>query len=137
ATTAVTVSEPAAIAVTLSPGTIAIFGGTTTLTVAATGGVAPYTYKLNSGSFQASNTFANVAAGTHTVTVKDANGCTAVQTITITEPAQNTFIVTATPTPILCNSGISTITVSAGGGTAPYTGTGVYTGYAGTYTYTV
>ncbi|MEO6669146.1 MAG: T9SS type A sorting domain-containing protein [Ferruginibacter sp.] len=137
ATTAVTVNQPTLITVTLSSGTIAVFGGTTTLTAAANGGTGAYTYKLNSDSYQSSNTFPNVGAGTHTVTVKDANGCTSVQTITITQPVQNTMIVTATATPIICNASISTITVSASGGTAPYTGTGYYTGYAGTYTYTV
>ncbi|MEO8768987.1 MAG: T9SS type A sorting domain-containing protein [Ferruginibacter sp.] len=137
ATTAITVSQPTAITLTLSAGTIAVFGGTTTLTASATGGTGAYTYKLNSGSYQASNIFSNIAAGTYTVTVKDANGCTSVQTITITQPVQNTMIVTAIPTVILCNASISTITVSASGGTAPYTGTGYYTGYAGTYTYTV
>ena len=40
-------------------------------------------------------------------------------------------------TPILCNGGKSTVTVSANGGTAPYTGTGSWEVSAGTYTYTV
>ena len=137
ATTAVTVTQPTAITLTLSAGTIALFGGTTTLTASATGGTGAYNYKLNSGTYQSSNTFLNVAAGTHTVTVKDVNGCTSVQTITIIQPVQNTMVVTAVATPIICNASISTITVSASGGTAPYTGTGYYTGYAGTYTYTV
>ncbi|MFM1810680.1 MAG: hypothetical protein RLZZ382_1905, partial [Bacteroidota bacterium] len=38
---------------------------------------------------------------------------------------------------ILCNGGSSTVTVTAAGGTAPYTGTGTYTVTAGTYSYTV
>ncbi|MFT3911846.1 MAG: T9SS type A sorting domain-containing protein [Ferruginibacter sp.] len=137
ATTAVTITQPSAISVTLAAGTIAVFGGTTSLTVTATGGTGAYTYQLDGGSFQSSNVFGTVAAGAHTVIVKDANGCTSSQSITITQPAQNTFVVTATATPITCNSQISTILVEASGGTAPYTGTGYYTGYAGTYTYTV
>ena len=36
-----------------------------------TEGTGAFTYKLNNGSYQASNSFTNVAAGTHTVTVKD------------------------------------------------------------------
>jgi hypothetical protein len=40
-------------------------------------------------------------------------------------------------TPILCNGGSSTVTVSATGGTAPYSGTGTFSHGAGTYSYTV
>ncbi len=137
ASTAITVTQPTAIVATVSTGTIAVFGGTTTATVTATGGTAPYTYQVDGGSFQSSNIFATVAAGNHTITVKDANGCTTVATFTLTQPAANTMVVTATATPILCNNAISTITVGCTGGTAPYTGTGYFTGYAGTYTYTV
>jgi len=41
---------------------------------------------------------------------------------TLTEPAAITA--TETHTPIACNGGTSTVTISATGGTAPYTGTG-------------
>jgi hypothetical protein len=47
------------------------------------------------------------------------------------------ILVTATATPIHCNGGNSTITVSAVGGTLPYTGTGIFTLPAGTYTFPV
>ena len=40
-------------------------------------------------------------------------------------------------TAILCHGGNSTVTVSATGGTAPYTGTGTFSHAAGTYSYTV
>ncbi len=40
-------------------------------------------------------------------------------------------------TPILCNGGSSTVTVSATGGTPPYHGTGTFSRSAGTYSYTV
>ena len=76
-------------------------------------------------------------AGSHTVTVKDANGCTSPATFSMVEPAQNNMSVSVTATPINCNGEISTITVTATGGTAPYTGTGTFTGYAGSYTYDV
>ncbi len=137
ATTSATVTQPSAIAVTVSAGTITVFGGSTTVTVNATGGTGAYTYKLNSGSYQAGNSFSNVTAGSHAVTVKDVNGCTSVKNFTLTEPADNPLIVSAAASAITCNGNISTITVSATGGTGPYTGVGLFTGYAGTYNYTV
>jgi hypothetical protein len=48
-----------------------------------------------------------------------------------------TLAVTAVEGAINCNGGTTTVTVSASGGTAPYTGTGVKTVYAGAYSFTV
>ena len=138
AATSITVAQPSTITVTLTSGTIAVFGGTTTLTANANGGTGAFTYKLNNGSYQASNSFTNVAAGTHTVTVKDANGCTTLQTITITQPAAPTQLIAgSTASSIACNGGTATVTVTATGGVSPYTGTGNFTVSAGTYSYTV
>ncbi|MDV6169688.1 HYR domain-containing protein, partial [Flavobacterium sp. DG1-102-2] len=53
-------------------------------TVAVNGGTAPYTYVWNNGSTTASIT--NVTAGTYTVGVTDANGCTLSHSFIITEP---------------------------------------------------
>jgi gliding motility-associated-like protein len=39
------------------------------------GGTIPYAYRLNGGPTQASPVFSNVAAGNHTITITDANGC--------------------------------------------------------------
>ncbi len=52
-------------------------GATTTLSVVPTGGTPPYTYSLNDGPFvDSSQRYFNVAAGTYTITVMDAAGCT-------------------------------------------------------------
>ncbi len=47
-------------------------GATGSIVVTATGGIAPYTYSINGGAFQTSNTFAGISAGTKSITVKDA-----------------------------------------------------------------
>jgi len=52
------------------------------ITVTATGSTG-LTYSINGSTFQASNIFSNVAAGNHTVTVKDANGCTQTSNTTV------------------------------------------------------
>jgi gliding motility-associated-like protein len=52
--------------------------GGPTGSIALTGitGTAPFTFSLNGGAFQSSNTFNNLAQGTYAVTVADAIGCT-------------------------------------------------------------
>ncbi|MBK7571149.1 MAG: T9SS type A sorting domain-containing protein [Bacteroidetes bacterium] len=126
ATTTVTISEPSALSASSSSSAILCNGGSSTVTVSATGGTAPYT---GTGSF-------SEVAGTYTYTVTDANGCTATTSVTITEPSA-LVASSSQGAAILCNGGTTTVTVSATGGTAPYTGTGVVTAGAGTHTYTV
>jgi hypothetical protein len=59
-------------------------GNTGGITVTATGST-NFTYKLNAtGAYQAGNTFSNVAAGAHTVFVKDAGGCEKSASVTVT-----------------------------------------------------
>lgn len=79
------------------------------ITANATGGQAPYTYSIDNISFNATNTFANLEAGTYTITVKDANGCTATAQAIITEPlsALNAVITVKN----------QTITINTSGGT--------------------
>ena len=104
---------------------ILCFGGTTTVTVSQTGGVEPVS---GTGTF-------TVGAGTYTYTVTDNIGCTSSTTITVSEPSQ--LVASSSATAIACFGGSSSVTVSATGGTAPYTGTGSFSEVAGTYTYTV
>lgn len=57
------------------------------IAVAAAGGTSPYTYSINSGSFQSSNLFTGLAATSYTITVKDANGCTGAANVTVNAAA--------------------------------------------------
>jgi len=85
---------PPALTVSGTAGTITTFGGTTTLTANATGGTSPYSYSLNGVTFQSSNTF-TISAGTFTVSVIDANGCTATSAaVVVTQPGQGTLTTT-------------------------------------------
>src|SRR5439155_3820853 len=63
------------------------------------------------------------------------NSCTATTTGTITEPSA--VAASSSHTAILCNGGNSTVTVTAGGGTPPYTGAGDHVVSAGSYSFTV
>lgn len=98
---------------------IACFGAATgAIQASATGGIAPYIFTWSSGQ-----TTANVnalTAGSYTVTVADASGCSASQVVTLSEPAAITATVSSTP--ISCNSGSNgSATINVSGGTAPYT----------------
>ena len=46
------------------------------VTVTGSGGTGPYTFSLNGGAFQSSNSFTGLAPAAITITAKDANGCT-------------------------------------------------------------
>ena len=85
-----------------------------------TGGTAPYTYGLNGGTPQASNTFNALLAGTYAVTITDANGC-AITVQGIVNNSNGPTGVTYSVTNGICGEadGIIDVTVP-GGGTPPY-----------------
>src|SRR5207247_7357061 len=87
-------------------------------------------------TFGASGTFSNLAAGSYTITVKDANGCTTTQGVTITQPSAALSSSISSQTNVACFGGSTgSVTVSASGGTAPYTYSkdGVNFGASGTF----
>ncbi|MFN5324320.1 MAG: beta strand repeat-containing protein, partial [Bacteroidota bacterium] len=68
---------PIPLSASSTAGTISCFGGSTTITVSATGGTAPYS---GTGTF-------TVSAGTYNYTVTDNAGATATTSITVTQPS--------------------------------------------------
>jgi hypothetical protein len=119
------ISQPSAVAVTATPGTIACNGGTTTVVVSATGGTSPYT---GTGSLTAQS------AGSNTYTVTDNSGCTGSVTISIPQPTS--ISVTGTRDLNNCTLNTPAYNFNAVGGTPPYTGSTSFNG-AGDCTYTV
>ena len=109
------------LAATVSVANPNCFGGTVTATVTATGGTAPYSYRLNGGTAQPTGVFNTLAAGNYNVLVTDNNGCTYTVAFTITQPSQLVLSL-ANQTNVSCK-GLSDgrITVQATGGTTPYT----------------
>jgi len=92
-------------------------GTSYTFTVVGTG-VAPLMYSVGAG-YQSSPTITVNAPATYTVTVRDANGCTATDTITILPPLGLTPQVTAQPSCAL-NDGEITVTAQGGSGSYEY-----------------
>ncbi len=78
ATSSVTLVAPSPVSGTVVAQTGALCSSlnTGTLTVSGTGGVGLYYYSLDGGSYQWSGAFTSLAAGSHTVMIKDHNGCT-------------------------------------------------------------
>lgn len=88
--------------------------------LSAAGGQASYTYSSNGSTYQASNAFNGLAAGTYTLYAKDANGCVGTFSVTITQPTA--IAINAIPTAITCfGAGNGAINVSATGGIPAYT----------------
>lgn len=60
-----------------------------TVTLLASDGIAPYTYKIDDGSFQTDAIFTNIAAGMHVFTAEDSDGNIDMVSQIITEPVVN------------------------------------------------
>lgn len=85
-------------------------------TPAASGGTSPYSYAWNSGNGT------NMCAGNYTVTVTDANGCTANTGVTITQPSSSVSVSISSQTDVTCNGASSgSATASGSGGSSPFT----------------
>ncbi|PZR23562.1 MAG: hypothetical protein DI539_02865 [Flavobacterium psychrophilum] len=147
-----TITQPAAPLSATTGGTqtnVLCFGNATgSATVNVTGGTIPYTYSWNTSPVQTTATATGLTAGTYTVTVTDANGCTTTQSFTITQPAAALAATAGGQTNVLCyGAATGSATVNVTGGTTAYTyswnttpvqTTATATGLtAGTYTVTV
>ncbi len=115
----VTICQPSKLCVSACNTNVKCFGdcnGATTISVS--GGKSPYTITwANSTSHSFNRT--GLCAGTYNYTVKDANGCEKPGSITITQPTQLVINISGTQ-PLCAGQCTGTITVSASGGTAPY-----------------
>ncbi len=117
-----TITEPATgVSISINSVTNVDCNGNSTGSItanAATGGASPYTYLWSNGGTNLTNS--NLAAGTYTITVTDANGCTDTASATITEPSPlNVF---TNKTDETCSGAADgSINSTIAGGTAPYT----------------
>ncbi|NJN77566.1 MAG: hypothetical protein HC803_03945 [Saprospiraceae bacterium] len=126
-TNSVTITQPVILAGVATGTPATCFGAATgTASIAPTGGTqgtAPnqYTYAWGANANnQTTATATGLVAGTYIVTVTDANGCTHTSGFQVLQPTA--IGTTISMTPVLCNGGSTgTTTVTATGGTAPYT----------------
>lgn len=112
--------------VTVGGGNLVIAGSATatncgsnigTASVSVSTGSAPYTYAWSNGG--SGSNLNNLPAGTYTVTVTDAAGCTEVETMSVT--GGGGFAVATSSIDAGCGAATGVATVGANGGTTPYT----------------
>ncbi|MCA0154527.1 SprB repeat-containing protein, partial [Winogradskyella vincentii] len=95
--------------------------GDGTATATATGGVEPYTYAWSNG--ETTETITDLSAGTYTVDVTDANGCTDQTTVTVNPGTCLNLSVSGSSSPVICNgesNGSVVATVTGGSGDFSY-----------------
>jgi hypothetical protein len=97
------------------------------VTAVGGGGTGSLQYSIDGGAYQATGVFNGLAAGSHTVTVKDVNGCTKTAYATITAPSAVTASAAVTSnyhgSQLSCNGttdGQITVTASGGTGSLQY-----------------
>lgn len=89
------------------------------ITLTATNGIEPYLYSIDDVNYQPENIFTQLDAGAYTVLVKDADGIVRTQQVVINH--SNGPTITSLITPASCNNNDGALTLTAVGGTAPYT----------------
>gem|GEM_PF-1608101 len=123
-TSNVTITQPsAALSATILPASVtsvSCFGDNTgAATVSVSGGTASYSYTWSHNAGLNSASASSMVAGTYSVTVTDAELCTALAIVTITQPAA---AVGVTPSSVnsSCGNADGSVSLSVTGGTSPY-----------------
>ncbi len=113
------ISEPPALSCSASSSPSCVGQSTGSATTSSTGGTSPYSYLWNTVPPKTTSSVSGLASGGYTVTVTDANGCTAITTANV--GSANPPTVTPSQTNVSCNAGSDgTATANAVGGNTPY-----------------
>ncbi len=86
--------------------------------ITVTGGTSPYSYSWSNGA--TTDDITGLSAGSYSVTVTDAGGCTASQSYTVNEPPALVIDSVKTQDPSTCGASDGSATAYVSGGTAPY-----------------
>ena len=114
----VVITEPAALVLSTTVTNVLCNGAATgAIDLSVTGGTGTYTYAWTGGG--ATQDTSGLVAGTYSVTVTDANNCSATTSATITQPAG--LVLNATTTNVGCAGGANgSIDITVQGGVFPY-----------------
>lgn len=121
ADTTITIAPPVVIVPSVTATSPTCPGGTNgSLTITASGGLSPYVYANGTGTYATNGTFSNLAAGSYTLHVKDANLCIKDTLVTVPDAPHTYFNVSvANPWCNFYSNGV--IDVSGYNSVAPYT----------------
>jgi len=95
-------------------------GNNGSISVMASGGMAPYTYMWSNGGSGA--TISNLTAGNYLVTVTDSKGCQLVKLYTITQPVAFAITIAQAESNLCFGDANVDLTTTVTGGSSPYTG---------------
>lgn len=117
-TSNVTIHSPAAVNITETHNNVTCNGANNgTINITVSGGNGSFSYAWNNNV--TSEDLIGLAPGSYTVTASDINGCTAQNTVSITEPT--VISITETHVDYACVNRPGSINISVNGGTSPYT----------------
>jgi len=119
-TATTTINQPSTLSVSISSTNVSCNGGSNgTATVTTSGGTGPYTYTWSpsGGNNSSAN---NLAQGTYTIHILDANLCIKDTQVVITEPPVLTLSLTSTGEACGQKNGTASATASGGTGTLQY-----------------
>ena len=114
------ISEPIAITLSLSSIDAGCFGSTDgSATAMISGGVSPFTYLWSDPLAQTTFVASNLSAGQYNVSIIDSNGCSALDSISISQPSELVLAMSSINSACDSNSGSAEVSVS--GSLPPYT----------------
>ncbi|GEM_PF-558954 len=120
ATDTVNITSPAGISITTTVTNVQCPGGNDgSITAAASGTTGAAIYIWSNGGF--GNSINTLTANTYTVTVTDANACSAVESLSVTEPTAISINVTSANDPNCFGGSDGSASVSANGGAGGFT----------------
>jgi len=111
ATASITISSNPQIIITTSPNNAISCSVTATISASASGGTGSLGYLWSNGATTSSS---NVNTGTYIITVTDAMGCSANNSVSVT--ASSSLTATVNQPPVLCNGAVALLTATVTGG---------------------
>ncbi len=97
-------------------------GSNGTISFSGVGGTTPYTYSMDGGAYVSGGTFTGLSAGTHTLAIKDINGCGNDTIVTVLQPILPLTITINKTKPQSCiGVNDAEISITCIGGTPGYT----------------
>lgn len=91
------------------------------ITVTGAGGTSPYTYAWSHNASITTGVASNLSAGSYSVTIYDANNCSVLELVNVTQPVAGLTLPVPTFVPVTCNGGSNgTATANPQGGAGGY-----------------